>query len=459
MKSEVRSLKSEVKTAITDPWHHSQSWSAHGHRWQFTYNSFNANYTIENSDRSIILSVPIRETDHYPSPQAWLDHWAKTKGKHQLRSNTKESQTSLFNENFLRGNETNHDHVSISPKKNLQSSDDFFLGEKDNTNVPKISPKKNEATYEEENYKPGDRVYWKKSPQITVNAVVKRVWKQKIRIITTDFEEININIADIVGKQLEIDLSQSQWSDWTWKDNQLVRVNVNDWSEIQICSDRKVLEDEIASLKALRDDYLNKANNKTKARRKELLATVKDKDQQIQWCEHRLKIFLGENSAKSSALEIFLGENSAKSSTLEISPKKKCVDCASCDPCRNTEHYFCLTLGKYFRKDAEGCKQFIPISAGTIKEISPKKNSSGSLYPFIQNKTNKNGEVKTYPKVKDGSTRDPNNPDHWFWAYCWDEKVNDKWKTKKRSVKRERLADVKKAISNNLPVEEILKLI
>ena len=77
---------------ITDPWHHSQTWVAHGHQWQFTYNSFTANYTIENGDRSLVLSVPIRETDHYPSPQAWLDHWAKTKGKRQLKACTQQSQ-------------------------------------------------------------------------------------------------------------------------------------------------------------------------------------------------------------------------------------------------------------------------------------------------------------------------------------------------------------------------------
>ncbi len=77
---------------ITDPWHHSQSWAAHGHQWQFTYNSFNATYTIENGDHSIILSVPIRETDHHPSPHAWLDHWAKTKGKRQLKPCTQQSQ-------------------------------------------------------------------------------------------------------------------------------------------------------------------------------------------------------------------------------------------------------------------------------------------------------------------------------------------------------------------------------
>ena len=82
---------------ITDPWHHSQSWTAHGHQWQFTYNSFTANYTIENGDRTLSLNVPIRETGHYPSPQAWLDHWAKTKGKRQLKQGTKElAQPSLL---------------------------------------------------------------------------------------------------------------------------------------------------------------------------------------------------------------------------------------------------------------------------------------------------------------------------------------------------------------------------
>ncbi len=93
-------MKSEVKTPITDPWHYSQSWAAYGHQWQFNYDSFNANYTIENSDRSIVVSVPIRETDHHPSPQAWLDHWAKTKGKRQLKQNTQElEQPSLLDFN------------------------------------------------------------------------------------------------------------------------------------------------------------------------------------------------------------------------------------------------------------------------------------------------------------------------------------------------------------------------
>ena len=110
MKSEVRSLKTEVKTAITDPWHHSQSWAAHYHKWQFKYNSFNATYIIENGDRTIILSVPIREIAHHPSPQAWLDHWAKTKGKRQLEQGTKQlEQPSLLDFNPQSSN-------SIPPK-------------------------------------------------------------------------------------------------------------------------------------------------------------------------------------------------------------------------------------------------------------------------------------------------------------------------------------------------------
>ena len=91
------------------------------------------------------------------------------------------------------------------------------------------------------------------------------------------------------------------------------------------------------------------------------------------------------------------------------------------------------------------------------KLISPKKNPSGSLYAFNQEKKDKHGNVKTYPKVE--GDRSMGNPDHWFWAYCWDEKVNDKWKTFKRSVPREKLSKVRMAIDANQPVSEILKII
>ncbi|MCZ8353017.1 MAG: hypothetical protein O9352_24355 [Rhizobium sp.] len=92
-----------------------------------------------------------------------------------------------------------------------------------------------------------------------------------------------------------------------------------------------------------------------------------------------------------------------------------------------------------------------------ISEISPKKNPSGSLYVFIQDKKDRYDNVKTYPKVE--GERSTGNSDHWFWAYCWDEKVNGKWKTFKRSVPREKLSKVRMAIDANQPVSEILKII
>lgn len=132
--------------------------------------------------------------------------------------------------------------------------------------------------------------------------------------------------------------------------------------------------------------------------------------------------------------EIFLGENLGDH-TSEISPKKKTVN-----PVTSSE----IFLGENDRHQSS-------------KLISPKKNPSGSLYAFNQEKKDKHGNVKTYPKVE--GARSTGNPDHWFWAYCWDEKVNGRWKTFKRSVPREKLSKVRMAIDANQPVSEILKII
>lgn len=146
--------------------------------------------------------------------------------------------------------------------------------------------------------------------------------------------------------------------------------------------------------------------------------------------------FLGESDGDLlGSSQIFLGENSGQEDrTSKISPKKKTDD-------PNPSEIF---LGENDQPQ-------------TMKQISPKKNPSGSLYAFIQDKKDKHGNVKTYPKVI--GDRSPDNPDHWFWAYCWDEKVNGKWKTFKRSVAREKLEDVREAIASNRPIEEILEII
>jgi hypothetical protein len=141
--------------------------------------------------------------------------------------------------------------------------------------------------------------------------------------------------------------------------------------------------------------------------------------------------FLGESEPP-----IFLGENLGQNDRIsEISPKKKTVN-----PVTSSE----IFLGENDRHQSS-------------KLISPKKNPSGSLYAFIQDKKDRYGNVKTYPKVE--GDRSTGNPDHWFWAYCWDEKVNGKWKTFKRSVPREKLSKVRIAIDANQPVSEILKII
>jgi hypothetical protein len=91
------------------------------------------------------------------------------------------------------------------------------------------------------------------------------------------------------------------------------------------------------------------------------------------------------------------------------------------------------------------------------KRSNSSRHPSGSLYSFIQNKKNKSGQVLTYPKVE--GQRDRNNDRHWFWAYCYDEKTDDGWKSRKRSVPVEKLALVRKAIADNKPIDKILKLI
>jgi hypothetical protein len=176
-------------------------------------------------------------------------------------------------------------------------------------------------------------------------------------------------------------------------------------------------------------------------------------------CSTTPNSFLGESESP-----IFLGENLGDH-TSEISPKKKTVN-----PVTSSEIFLGENLGQNDRisEISPKKKTVNPVTSSEIflgendrhqssKLISPKKNPSGSLYAFNQEKKDKHGNVKTYPKVE--GDRSMGNPDHWFWAYCWDEKVNGKWKTFKRSVPREKLSKVRMAIDANQPVSEILKII
>jgi hypothetical protein len=173
-------------------------------------------------------------------------------------------------------------------------------------------------------------------------------------------------------------------------------------------------------------------------------------------CSTTPNSFLGESESP-----IFLGENLGDH-TSEISPKKKTVN-----PVTSSEIFLGENLGDHTSEISPKKKTVNPVTSSEIflgenlgdhtSEISPKKNPSGSLYAFNQEKKDKHGNVKTYPKVE--GERSTGNPDHWFWAYCWDEKVNGRWKTFKRSVPREKLSKVQMAIDANQPVSEILKII
>lgn len=265
--------------------------------------------------------------------------------------------------------------------------------------------------------KPQDKVFWQQAPGKNVNAVIVKVYKQKVRIATLD-GEFQVNIAEIIGIEEPLTL----WTNWAWCDGQLIRAKVNNWNDREVCSDRGILEAEIETIKKVAKEYGSKKPSWL--------------DDQIKWCEERL-ILLGE-----------LGY-------LKNFSPNKCVDCNYSDPCGKSNKHFCLLFGKYFTEDEKACDRYQPRNTQGI-QLTP--GASGMIYKFLQHKKAKDGTVKSYPAIG-SDQRDPENPDHWFWAFCYSEKINGKWKTVKRSVSREKLMAVKTAIANKQPVEIILKLI
>jgi hypothetical protein len=265
--------------------------------------------------------------------------------------------------------------------------------------------------------KPQDKVFWQQAPGKNVNAIILKVYKQKVRIATLE-GEFQVNIAEIVG----IEEPLSLWTNWAWCDGQLIRAKVNNWDDREVCSDRGILETEIKTIKKVAKEYGSKKPSWL--------------DDQIKWCEERL---------------ILLGDCVSQ---LKDSPNK-CTDCNYADPCGNSNSYCCLLFGKYFKEDQEACDRYKPRNT---EGLTLTTGPSGMIYKFLQNKKAKDGTVKSYPAIGD-AIREPENPDHWFWAFCYSEKINGKWKTVKRSVSREKLMSVRQAIADKQPIEIILKLI
>jgi hypothetical protein len=86
-----------------------------------------------------------------------------------------------------------------------------------------------------------------------------------------------------------------------------------------------------------------------------------------------------------------------------------------------------------------------------------KQHQSGSLYPYLSDRKLKNGIIASYPRVE--GQRDPNNPDHWYWAYSFEEKVGDNWRNRSLPVPKFRVATLRQMIADGMSVEAIKALI
>ena len=53
-------------------------------------------------------------------------------------------------------------------------------------------------------------------------------------------------------------------------------------------------------------------------------------------------------------------------------------------------------------------------------EPTTKRKASGWLERYTKSKKLKGGAIATYPRVE--GEREPNNSEHWYWAYRWEEK-------------------------------------
>lgn len=123
--------------------------------------------------------------------------------------------------------------------------------------------------------------------------------------------------------------------------------------------------------------------------------------------------------------------------------------CTSCPSCESP----LLTL-------ADGCGVcgWLPIPP----ELKRKRPASGWLEHYTKNKKLKDGTIATFPKVE--GRREPDNPEHWYWAYKYEEK-NSKAKspngfiTRAVSVPSSKVCSVRYAIASRWSVAKILEFV
>jgi hypothetical protein len=81
------------------------------------------------------------------------------------------------------------------------------------------------------------------------------------------------------------------------------------------------------------------------------------------------------------------------------------------------------------------------------------------LYPYLENKKNKDGVIKTYPKIDFGVERNTNIWNHWNWGYCYEIKVDEEWKNRSIKVPVKIAPTVRGMIRDRMSVKEILEVI
>jgi hypothetical protein len=79
------------------------------------------------------------------------------------------------------------------------------------------------------------------------------------------------------------------------------------------------------------------------------------------------------------------------------------------------------------------------------------------LYRYLENKKLKDGTLVSYPRV--AGLRDEDNPNHWRWGYCWEEKIDHEWKNRSISVPKRLVSIVRTMIDLSTPARKIRSFI
>lgn len=98
-------------------------------------------------------------------------------------------------------------------------------------------------------------------------------------------------------------------------------------------------------------------------------------------------------------------------------------------------------------------------TAPRVEEQSPKKRvASGHLSPVVSRKRNRNGVFVEYPRVTNRVSKEEAfaYPEQYFWVFNY---PGDSGKNRSKSVPRDRVGEVRRAIAAGRHYLEILEII